>query len=178
MIPLIGFAAMSIATFTTLAMSHPLWKRVMGEISKDLATGFLALELGDALTWGGLLTGRTDEALEQNARELLQAFGLSADDPTEQATRVQDCLRLHRVAAGISSAWAGQTARVPDCKIAADVATARKRELEDSEAQRQTRLRTATSTDHGPWRGKAYRRLEALGDPRAREKAEQQDRAK
>ena len=168
MIPLIAFASMSIATFSTMALAHPLWKRAMGEIGKELAAGLTALGLGDALTWGGLLTGRTAEALERNAGELLQAFGLHTDDPTEQAVRVQDCLLLHRVAAGISSAWAGQTARVPDCQIAADLAKTRKRELEDSEAQRQTRLRTTAPPTTGAWKGKTYHRLEALGDPRAR----------
>ena len=160
-----GFAAMSASTYSAMAQRHPSWTIAWGALATDLRVGLSAAGFDDALIWGGIFLGTDpDEDLER-ARGLLRAFSLEGDDLEERA---EACRNLGYATRGLTSAWAAQVARVPDCQLALDAVHRQKRARQETEGLQQTRLQAQPPpTEQGPWKGKAYRRLEAQGAPRA-----------
>ena len=104
----------------------------------------------------------------------LGALGLSAAEDTR---RIGMGVELARVARELGAHWSSQVARLQDPVFAIDRAEAKRKLADDHDFQRQTRLRAiAALTLPTEWQGKVYRRLEAAGDEKAREKAEEKER--
>lgn len=152
---------MSASTYSVMAQRDLSWTIAWGALATNLRVGLSAAGFDEALIWGGIFLGMDPvEALER-ARGLLRAFSPEGDDLEERA---QACRNLGYATRGLTSARAAQVARVPHCQLALDAVHRQKRARQETEGP---------ETEQGPLKGKAYRRLEAQGDPHAREKADQ-----
>ena len=132
--------------------------------------------------WAGLFEkGLSEEALRPQIEGVLGAMGLL--DPDGSAAggerRLDQAVQLAIAARRPAQAWAHQQANLSDLQLGVDRAQAKRQAQEVQKDQDLKRLRKPGVFDlPAVWRGKRYQRAEALGDPKAQQKAEDKERTR
>ena len=156
-----------------VAVSSPQRQAAWGGVDTNFRKELEVYELNDPLVWAGL-RGDRDQLLA-----MLKAMGLMNFKDDENMARLETALRLQAAARGVGEDWTNQMARVRPLDLAVEQDRMEKRAKVSEDAQTLERLRVEHAhSKPAVWRGVAYRRAEAIGDDKARKRAEEKDREK
>ena len=171
---------MSLSEHTSCFATSPVWLGAIAaaeQIDGDFVVWLRAQKLASPFFWAGFLGGRNDDDDRKKAAKLLTGDGAMGLDEASEKRRIDMIVELCRVARELGGHWISQVAGLSDPLFTLDRAQTKRKVEEDAEHQRLVRIRAISAlTLPTEWRGKAYRRLEAAGDEKGRERAEEKER--
>ena len=134
----------------------------------------------EPLAWAGSFDGDGAD-LRVQIEEVFLRMGFFRDDigDGEREFRLNELQQLAEAARAPARAWARNMAQIPDVQLGVDEAHRRRQGREEEIERDLKRLRSPAVLDlPTTWRGKRYTRAETAGDPKARQNAEDQERAR
>ena len=135
---------MSLRDTTLCFTSSPVWLGAFAA-AEALDTDFIswarAHRLDGPMIWAGLLEGADVDYDRNKMVDFLTSLGALTVEADEVTRRVDMGIELARVARGLGAHWSSQVSRLQDPVFALDRAEVKRRLVDDSDFQRQTRLR-------------------------------------